>query len=391
MTRNEGYHREPQGESMLLSPGWKQALVRASFYTMIVGMGMSGVRGDLPELRPRSKDAAASSAVDGRSVLTPAEKIAALEEIVRGVLKGQHDDVFRRVHRKDNKNERGQAKDGFDTGVEDFETLDENINSAKLKKLLFAILPRNWVGETERLFYMDEQPDMPAQYGMSGDKMGAATHTDSEGVSTIDYYRPNTPAGKLNKRVDKLVQYLLHEFGHANDPENDDTASPEDRQELLNRLIDRYLNGDNKYRSAYVEKIRQKNQGQKKYLETKEYWAEICYEYFWRPDWLKKNHAEDFELVNWWVKKHNKDFRPMNQRAYQRLRDQLFPEPAALPASQAQPRPVDPGSENRAAPPKVQVEKKGADLGRFVIPRGHRKSEAVKRVGIPPRIGKRKI
>jgi hypothetical protein len=108
----------------------------------------------------------------------------------------------------------------------------------------------------------------------------------------------------------EILKNLSHEVGHANSWETDNELSLEERVDLLLDVVNRVQSKDRFY-SAYVEAIHNKDTRQKLYDKTTEYWAEIYSAYLTNPESL---NYKDFNLVDKIVKKSDPNFKPKTKK-----------------------------------------------------------------------------
>ncbi|MFA6909124.1 MAG: hypothetical protein WC289_04570 [Patescibacteria group bacterium] len=163
-------------------------------------------------------------------------------------------------------------------------------DSEKLRQILLETYPEGWV-DTEIDTFEYKKNVLPL--------VGGIAISDSYGSSNVLI---DTHGSTRSSSMDDII---AHESGHVNDWESDNTFSAKDRLQLLERTARRYFTGDNLYDSWYVETKTDPDIQKQNYIRLKEYWAEICAAYFTNNIFLKKNHPEDFALVDEWVKKHD--------------------------------------------------------------------------------------
>lgn len=107
---------------------------------------------------------------------------------------------------------------------------------------------------------------------------------------------------------------IEHELGHANDWETDMDLNIIDRQKLLIKIHERLTSTDSWHRDNdhYHETFADGSKGGL-YKSAREYWAEICAEYFSNPESFLKDHPQDFKLVDTYAKKNDPSFDVFNK------------------------------------------------------------------------------
>lgn len=108
---------------------------------------------------------------------------------------------------------------------------------------------------------------MPARYGMSGYEAAHCTGGD------IVFSRGSDTASKMD-----VVQILKHEAGHAADWDTNKLLTRFERLSLLSSVLER-VKSPNRYKSWYVEQIRNKDSRAEILNKSREYFAEIVQVY----------------------------------------------------------------------------------------------------------------
>lgn len=131
---------------------------------------------------------------------------------------------------------------------------------------------------------------------------------------TMYLYRHWDESEKEEKYSPIQSKTIEHELGHANDWETDMDLNIIDRQELLIQIHKRLIATNSWHRDNdhYHENFAD---GSKEglYKSAREYWAEICAEYFSDPTSFINNHPDDFKLVDEYVKKNDHSFDIFNK------------------------------------------------------------------------------
>lgn len=254
-----------------------------------------------------------------RSLPVPGEPEGDKKEDVQKPPPGLEDDPFfkqhfgdflpgsieRAIQQQEVNREQGEGVQKKEVTVVDFEKLD--VDSEKLKQILLETYPDNWVDtEIDSVIFLPEVSD----------DADTTQQSSRDGWSRVGLAR--TDAGETS--VDLNEQYSLsavhetfaHETGHANDWENDNTLSADDKRALFKKVAERYLTGENTFHSEYVESRENEDPHFEQWIKVMEYWAEICEAYFVAPDDLQNNHPDDFTLVDNWVKKQDPTYDPFS-------------------------------------------------------------------------------
>src|SRR3989344_3922063 len=169
----------------------------------------------------------------------------------------------------------------------------------------YGFYPRGWVnGEVEDVEYVDD----------IGGKLKAGSRKGGEfrrkGIlgSKIFLYRTTPKAGDGGNEHFVSNEAVFHELGHANDWESDQDLNIIERQDLLLKVLNRMNETDaydtnDHYHKSYLDGTKRGS-----YRAVKEYWADICAEYFCNPEGFQKSHPKDFELVDAQAKKNDATF-----------------------------------------------------------------------------------
>ncbi len=94
-------------------------------------------------------------------------------------------------------------------------------------------------------------------------------------------------------KTQEMVETLSHEIAHAGFS-----------AELLDKILVR-LEAEDRFKSPYVESIKNPDEGTETAIRMHEYWAEICKQYFNNAENLNK---KDFEIIEERIKKENPGF-----------------------------------------------------------------------------------
>lgn|SRR3989344_6181417 len=201
------------------------------------------------------------------------------------------------------------------------------LDNEKLKEIWSednGTYPKSWInGEISLVYYKDEKVEMPEHYGENL-RRGKAEGSYHQRIMKFYGLPGGIKTSNLSK--DEIIMFLeltfAHEIGHANDWEEDADMEITERQSLLLKVLkrvqskkpfksemDTVLNN-----SSYTEKIQNSDTQENLHLKAKEYWADICKEYFGNVEWLQEKYPEDFKIVDDFVKKYDSDFNPALSR-----------------------------------------------------------------------------
>lgn len=147
-------------------------------------------------------------------------------------------------------------------------------------------LPKGWYqGEVSRVTITEKRPRMPQSYGFSKKNSAAVYNRKKSEIITHEDFL-------LSSKKEK-IKILYHEIGHANDWSSDNQMTRKQRLTLLLAVYNRTQAKD-RYKSAYVESIHNKDPKVETAMRATEYWAEICRAYIMGEDL----DVEDYALVD---------------------------------------------------------------------------------------------
>ncbi len=181
-----------------------------------------------------------------------------------------------------------------------------SFESEAIKKIFTETYPEHWIrGDIDSIIYRAdasaEERSMAGQYNLGEGwvKAGQARGKDT-GPTSIDLY--------LHEQIDELLSTANHEFMHANDWLRDNQMTIPERAELLTMVTKRFLQGENRYITEYVQAINDSDSSAQLYNQVTEYWAEIGGAYLSNPSWFQSEYPEDFALVDNWVKRKDPNY-----------------------------------------------------------------------------------
>ena len=147
-----------------------------------------------------------------------------------------------------------------------FETLRSSVNE----------LPEKWRKNINSISckMKPEDPSLKNKYGIENSEVIAkARHNRESGLTDITFFE------SFNKwSEDDIKEAVRHEAAHANDWKSRDRHVNQ-RINMLYEIIGRAKNS-NRFRSLYVESIKNPDKQQELVLKSNEYWAEIASAYF---------------------------------------------------------------------------------------------------------------
>lgn len=208
------------------------------------------------------------------------------------------------------------------------------LNNEKLKELWSengGTYPKSWIeGEISEVSYQDEKIEMPEQYG---EKLKGNKAQGSYSQRVMRFYGLPGGINSSDLSKDEIIMFLdltfAHEIGHANDWDEDMDMELTERQSLLLKVLER-VQSEKPFKSeidtffsdpTYSEKIQNSDKQESLKWRAKEYWADICREYFENAEWMQENYPEDFKIVDDFVKKRDLNF---NSPASRKLRHDLY-------------------------------------------------------------------
>lgn len=188
--------------------------------------------------------------------------------------------------------------------------------------------PKKWVnGEVGMIEYRDEEQHT-SDYGVNFSKRKASASAQGGGVrgGIITIWKVH-PAIRTSMSPTELAEHFDSEFGHEiahlNDWETDRDLSLRERGELLARVLER-MQSEKPFVSImdqlpgakpYYQSIDLKDDQSERYLQAKEYWAQLCENYFAVPEWVQERYPEDYALVHEYVKRSDPSFDPARAEA----------------------------------------------------------------------------
>lgn len=166
---------------------------------------------------------------------------------------------------------------------------DIDINVGSVHEAL-GRLPHHWIDKIEEIVFKDETRTMHPDYGIEGWTSARVEYDGITNRTTIFFYKL-PPRWRTEEGV---KEHVVHEVAHSNDWGDRERPVPE-RIETLYRVLAR-LSSAGRFRSGYVESIRNDDKGLELAVKVREYWAAIAAQYFVDKDVLPE---QDRMLVEW--------------------------------------------------------------------------------------------
>src|SRR3989344_7480930 len=190
------------------------------------------------------------------------------------------------------KAQKERTSENIHTEVGDFEEADAS--SKDIKSYLEKGYPKEWLSNVRGVRLVPFELDVPAEYGLK-DAGGKGS------AKVIAYVEKRGELGGssivFSKEIKNFFSATSHEMGHANDWLARTDLSDEYRINLLYNVVKRVESPD-RFKSAYVESINNKDSGKQLMHKATEYFAEIVAEYLNNPKEAKTKLAPaDLTLV----------------------------------------------------------------------------------------------
>jgi hypothetical protein len=183
-----------------------------------------------------------------------------------------------------------------------FENVDkifQNLTEEDVRLLSKECLPKGF--GVKKIAYIDIEYGMNAAYGpdIQAGTLEAA-HIDSFGEQI------NFTKGMQKSDIYGFMFALCHETGHCGDPVRNKYLTREERIFIANKIGERLQHND-RYKSKYVEKIKNANKQVEQDRKATEYFAEITAAYI---NEHRNMALEDKEIVEFVIKKVDPHFDP---------------------------------------------------------------------------------
>lgn len=191
-----------------------------------------------------------------------------------------------------------------------YDNREVHIPADTLDTILKNDFPRGWVDtEIESVTQADTTIMMDKSYGIDGIE-AAHCATDEHGHSRILL----SNGARRESMLWNTLELLPHEVAHANDWLRDSEMTLDERIQLLYDVVKR-VDAPDRWKSVYVEEIKNEDPQLQTYKRSIEYFAEISAAYMHTPDKLNK---KDFDIVDRAIRRTDPNFdvrKSINHRA----------------------------------------------------------------------------
>ena len=177
-----------------------------------------------------------------------------------------------------------------------------DLSMSEIESILVQTYPKGWVNQEVLYILVSNQKE----------KIGSHSGSNlSENFSAADYNKQNKSIRMLRfneiYRKDPVwfFEVLGHELAHANDWSTDNNLSAEERLDLLLEVHKR-VQSPYSFFSSYVNKINPDDKQLENFRKSKEYFAEICEEYF--SNGILLLPQEDIQIIERVIKKSDPNY-----------------------------------------------------------------------------------
>lgn len=207
----------------------------------------------------------------------------------------EFDNFLRQMQEYNIKKEtKGEKQIEFEVGnFDEAETTNEEI-----KNLFLKTYPQNWLRRVKEVTLVPYELDVPAEYNIKTKAIAVADKRGELGGAQIVF----------SQNLRNVFGSMSHELGHANDWLNRTDLPQAYRIKLLHSVVERLDKGD-RYHSAYVESIVNRDSRKQLMIRATEYWGEIVQFYFDKPQEAKTRLSPyDLDLIEKFLQKVAPDF-----------------------------------------------------------------------------------
>lgn len=155
------------------------------------------------------------------------------------------------------------------------ENADPEATPERIRQLFVKTIPRGLYEDVGQLTAVEDIKPMPAEYGMEGAFVAAELSGGEGGEKGAMIFYGSSRDMSAREKYGEL---MIHELAHGSSDSTDDRLSPAMRRGLRAWILDR-VNSPDRYRSWYVESIKNKDPEERDRRKAGEYWAEIVMEY----------------------------------------------------------------------------------------------------------------
>lgn len=185
----------------------------------------------------------------------------------------------------------GEMPETPKTEVGSINTSEGTIDKKFIQQIVHETYPRGWVNNQVSRIVQSSQEYKGGYKGVWSD----------QALATFSRPSTNNEKGeivfwKISEQQPPwyVVLSIGHEICHSNDWESDNEMTAEQRINLLLRVSGR-LSAKDRFRSSYVESIKNDDPQKQRYNKAVEYWAVTCGQYF---ENATKLNIKDFRLVD---------------------------------------------------------------------------------------------
>jgi hypothetical protein len=201
------------------------------------------------------------------------------------------------------KKQKGLKVNGFQKVAEMFRespnmTWKGDVNK-KVSDLLTKRYPAQWFISTDAVLFVNEERDLPEEYGIEDIEAGLAGQADG---GSIYHEKPGKISlfKQFSYDMKNITSILDHEFAHQNDWTRNIILSEPQRIKLLCDATSAFSESK-EFFSEYVESIKNDDKQREAYIKVTEYWAEAIEQYMTAgPENYKKTNPTEYALVKKW-------------------------------------------------------------------------------------------
>lgn len=160
------------------------------------------------------------------------------------------------------------------------EEADPEATKERMQQLFVETIPRGLYEDVGQLTAVEDIKPMPEEYGMEDVFVAAELSGGDEEKEGTEKKGAMIFYGSSRDMTarEKYGELMIHELAHGSSDSTDDRLSPAMRRGLRAWVLDR-VNSPDRFRSWYVESIKNKDPEERDRRKAGEYWAEIVMEY----------------------------------------------------------------------------------------------------------------
>ena len=199
-----------------------------------------------------------------------------------------------------NEQEREEVRDlPRNLRINGFEKFD--ISNETIKAIIDQTLPKGFRRNISSVTYRDYAAPLSERYGMNlrqSSQEAARADSRDKSIQVIQGAKGTGKSWIAN-------ELLIHEIFHLQDWQSNSLLTADERIELLKKVVDRVISSD-RYKSSYVEGIKNANKHSELTAKSGEYFAEIGAAYM--SSKYKMLPKPDRELIDGFIKKIDPSF-----------------------------------------------------------------------------------